>query len=81
MLSAPQCKTVKYVTLDTPTEAAREAVRAQGRAVKMVTFYRPESHRPSMKLSTARKEAAVDQVLIRLLLHLGAGLQVGKPYD
>jgi hypothetical protein len=25
-----------------------------------------------------RREASVDQVLIRLLLHLGAGLQVGK---
>ncbi|HIJ17913.1 MAG TPA: hypothetical protein HA364_09085 [Thermoplasmata archaeon] len=45
----------------------------------MMTFYRPEAHRSSLKLLPQRGEASVDQVLIRLLLHLGAGLQVGKP--
>lgn len=44
----------------------------------MVTFYRPEGHRSSLRLPTQNREASVDQVLIRLLLHLGAGLQVGK---
>jgi hypothetical protein len=45
----------------------------------MVTFYRPEAHRSSLMLPVHRREATMDQVLIRLLLHLGAGLQVGKP--
>ena len=45
----------------------------------MMTFYRPEAHRSSLKLLLQRGEASVNQVLIRLLLHLGAGLQVGKP--
>jgi len=45
----------------------------------MVTFYRPETHRSSLVLPAKSREASVDQVLIRLLLHLGAGLQVGKP--
>lgn len=47
----------------------------------MVTFYRPEAHRSSLRLPIQRREASVDQVLIRLLLHLGAGLQVGKTYQ
>ena len=45
----------------------------------MATFYRPEAHRSSLMLPVKMREASVDQVLIRLLLHLGAGLQVGKP--
>ncbi len=45
----------------------------------MVTFYRPEAHRSSLMLPGRKREASLDQVLIRLLLHLGAGLQVGKP--
>lgn len=44
----------------------------------MVTCYRPEAHRPSLKLPEKRREASIDQLLVRLLLHLGAGLQVGK---
>jgi hypothetical protein len=44
----------------------------------MVTCYRPEAHRPSLKLPKKTREATIDQVLVRLLLHLGAGLQVGK---
>lgn len=44
----------------------------------MVTFYRPESHRSSLRLLGRGREVSIDQVLIRLLLHLGAGLQVGK---
>ena len=46
---------------------------------RMVTFYRPESHRVHLRPSRQTREASVDQVLLRLLLHLGAGLQVGKP--
>jgi hypothetical protein len=45
----------------------------------MVTFYRPESHRPSLRDRRPQREASLGQVLTRLLLHLGAGLQVGKP--
>jgi hypothetical protein len=44
----------------------------------MVTCYRPEDHRSSLKLPKKRREASIDQLLVRLLLHLGAGLQVGK---
>lgn len=44
----------------------------------MVTFYRPEAHRSSLRLPSLNRGASVDHVLIRLLLHLGAGLQVGK---
>jgi hypothetical protein len=44
----------------------------------MVTSYRPETHRSPLRLLGRRREVSVDQVLIRLLLHLGAGLQAGK---
>lgn len=44
----------------------------------MVTSYSPDTHRSPLRLLGRRREVSVDQVLIRLLLHLGAGLQVGK---
>jgi len=44
----------------------------------MVTSYMPESHGSSLRLPGRKREVSADQVLVRLLLHLGAGLQVGK---
>lgn len=69
---------LKYHALDTPSEAGAETVPAGGERT-MATFYRPESHRPCLRAGRAKREASLDQVLTRLLLHLGAGLQVGRP--
>lgn len=71
--------TVKYPSLDTQARAPAEPRGEPWGERTMVTFYRPEAHRSSLKLPTLKGVASVDQVLIRLLLHLGAGLQVGKP--
>ena len=69
---------LKYHAPDTPIGAGPGDGPVCGER-RMVTFYRPESHRALLRPSRQMREASVDQVLLRLLLHLGAGLQVGKP--
>ena len=70
-------KRIKYPAPDTPSALPQPRGESKGSG-RMVTSYNPDAHRSPLRLLGRRREVSVDQVLIRLLLHLGAGLQVGR---